>query len=105
MISKLSVGKIFLALLLLAGSNAISFAGDPIKGRSLYENRCAGCHGMDGLPQVVAIPNFKQGQGLMKSDQQLLEFVKKGKGVMPGFKGVLSDTEIRDIIAHVRTFF
>ena len=45
------------------------------------------------------------GQGLMKSDQQLLAFVKKGKLVMPGFNGVLSDEEILDIIAYIRTFF
>jgi cytochrome c6 len=93
---------IFILLLLIAGT---VMAGDPMKGRPLYENRCAGCHGPEGVPQVGSIPNFKMGQGLMKSDQQLLSFVQKGKGVMPGFKGILTDAEIKDIIAHVRTFF
>jgi len=105
MINKLSVVKIFLTLLLLVASTGVVLAGDPMKGHSLYENRCAGCHGENGAPQVTEIPNFKMGQGLMKSDQQLLEFVKKGKGVMPGFKGILTDTEILDILAYVRTFF
>jgi len=103
--SKLSVAKIFLTLLLLVASTSMALAGDPIKGRALYENRCAGCHGMEGLPQVAGIANFKMGEGLMKSDRQLMAFVKKGKGVMPGFNGILTDTEILDIIAHVRTFF
>jgi len=102
---KLSVVRIFLTLLLLAMSTSVVLAGDPMKGRILYENRCAGCHGPDGLPQVAAMPNFKMGEGLMKSDQQLMAFIKKGKGVMPGFNGILTDTEIRDILAHVRTFF
>lgn len=93
---------IFTLLLLATG---VAMAGDPMKGRSIYENRCAGCHGANGLPQVVGVPNFKMGEGLMKPDQQLVDFVKNGKNVMPGFKGVLSDTEIRDVIAHVRTFF
>ena len=98
------VGRSLGFILLLLATSAV-MAGDPMKGRSLYENRCSGCHGMDGSPQVAAIPNFKMGEGLMKPDQQLLAFIQKGKGVMPGFKGVLSDAEIRDVIAHIRTFF
>ena len=93
---------VFILLLLVT---TIVMAGDPIKGRSLYENRCSGCHGMEGTPQVAGIPNFKMGEGLMKPDQHLLTFIQNGKGVMPGFKGVISDAEIRDIIAHIRTFF
>lgn len=105
MMKKPFIAQMFLTLLLLVVSTGFVQAGNPIKGRSLYENRCSGCHGMEGLPQVSEVPNFKMGQGLMKSDQELLAFVKKGRGVMPGFKGILTDDEIRDIIAHVRTFF
>jgi cytochrome c6 len=97
--------QLFLSLFLLAVSTGVVVAGDPVKGRALYEPRCSGCHGLNGLPQVAEVPNFKMGQGLMKSDEELLAFIKKGKGVMPGFKGILTDAEIRDIIAHVRTFF
>lgn len=102
--SKMSFVKILVVLFLLLSTGMV-MAGDPMKGRSLYENRCSGCHGLEGIPQVAAVPNFKMGQGLMKSDQELMDFVKKGKGVMPGFKGILTDAEIRDILAHVRTFF
>jgi len=102
--SKMSFVRCLVVLLLLM-STGVVMAGDPMKGRSLYENRCAGCHGLEGIPQVAAVPNFKMGQGLMKSDQELLAFVKKGKGVMPGFKGILTDTEILDILTHIRTFF
>lgn len=98
------VGRSLVFFLLLLATTVV-MAGDPMKGRSLYDNRCLGCHGVDGTPQVGAIPNFKMGEGLMKSDQQLLTFVRNGKGVMPGFKGVLTDAEIRDVIAHIRTFF
>ena len=98
------IGRSLVFILLLLATSVV-VAGDPMKGRSLYDNRCSGCHGVDGTPQVAAIPNFKMGQGLMKSDQQLLAIIQKGSGVMPGFKGVLSDAEIRDVIAHIRTFF
>ena len=95
----------FMVFILFILSTGIASAGDPMKGSKLYGDRCSGCHGLNGVPQVVGVPNFKMGQGLMKSDQQLLAFVKKGKLVMPGFNGVLSDEEILDIIAYIRTFF
>jgi len=94
-----------LAVLFLLSLTGTAMAGDPMKGRSLYIKHCSGCHGVEGLPQVAEVPNFKMGQGLMQSDQQILAFVKQGKTVMPGFGGVLSDTEILDVIAHIRTFF
>lgn len=80
-------------------------AGDPIKGQKMYEVHCQACHGERGLPQVPYLPNFSMGEGLMKSDMALLTTIKNGAGVMPAFNGILSDTEILDIVAHIRTFF
>jgi len=91
------------SVLMLALS--VSIAGDPAKGRGIYAARCAGCHGVNGLPQVPEVPNFTMGQGLMKSDREVMGFIKKGKTVMPGFEGVLTDEEILDVIAHIRTLF
>lgn len=93
---------IFFVLMLTMGA---AMAGNPAKGRDIYAARCSGCHGPNGLPQVVEIPNFTMGQGLMKSDREIMGFIKKGKSVMPGFEGILTDEEILDVIAHIRTFF
>lgn len=93
---------VFVALMLTMGATV---AGDPAKGRGLYATRCAGCHGPNGLPTMPEIPNFTMGQGLMKSDLEIMSFVKKGKGVMPAFEGVITDEEILDVIAHIRTLF
>jgi mono/diheme cytochrome c family protein len=92
----------FSVLMLAMG---VAMAGDPAKGRGLYATRCAGCHGPNGLPTMPEIPNFTLGQGLMKSDQEIMNFIKKGKGVMPAFAGVITDDEILDVIAHLRTLF
>ena len=94
-----------LVFTLLVMTMGIAMAGDPVKGRTIYSKRCAGCHGANGLPQVPGVPNFSMGEGMMKSDQELMQFVKKGKTVMPGFEGILTDEEILDVIAHVRTLF
>jgi len=93
------------ALAVLLSMGSMANAGDPVKGRGIYEERCSGCHGLNGFPQVPDVPNFSMGQGLMKSDQDIMAFVKRGGTVMPGFKGILTDGEILDVIAHVRTFF
>jgi mono/diheme cytochrome c family protein len=88
-----------LGLMLVSG---LAVAGDPVKGRAIYDLRC---YGPNGIPQVAAIPNFKMGEGLMKPEAQLMSFIKNGKGVMRGFKGVLTDADIRNVIAHIRSFF
>ena len=82
-----------------------AIAGDPAKGRGIYASRCAGCHGANGVPTMPAIPNFTMGQGVMKSDPEIMAFIKKGKAVMPAFEGILTDDEILDVIAHIRTLF
>ena len=104
MLRKMTIVRFFaLALLLL--TLGVAVAGDPAKGRGIYAPRCSGCHGANGLPTVAAVPNFSMGQGLMKSDREIMNFIKKGKNIMPGFEGILTDEEILDVIAHLRTLF
>lgn len=93
------------ALAVLLSMSGLVSAGNPVKGRGMYDEHCSGCHGLKGLPQVPAVPNFSMGQGLMKSDQEIMAYIKQGGTVMPGYKGILTDDEILDIIAHMRTFF
>ena len=104
MTSKMVVIR-FLVFALLMLSMGIAMAGDPVKGRSIYSARCSGCHGENGLPRVPGVPNFTMGEGLMKPDQELMNVIKKGKTVMPGFEGVLTEQEMLDAIAHIRTLF
>lgn len=104
MTSKMSAIR-FLVFTLLMLAMGVAMAGDPVKGRTVYAKRCAGCHGPNGLPQVPGVPNFTMGEGMMKPDHEIMGAIKKGKTVMPGFEGVLTDEEILDVIAHIRTLF
>lgn len=104
MLSNMNIVRL-LVFITLTIALSVAMAGDPAKGRSIYAVRCSGCHGVNGLPTMAAVPNFTIGQGLMKSDQEIIGFIKKGKTVMPGFEGVLTDEEILDVIAHMRTLF
>ncbi len=93
------------ALSLLLFAVGVAHAGDSQRGRQIYIDHCAGCHGLTGLPTMAAVPAFSRGEGVMKPDQELLALIKRGKNVMPGYEGLLTDMEIRDTLAYIRTLF
>jgi len=85
-----------------------------VRGQSVYDLRCAPCHGTDGGgdgPAAVAIspkprnfrdPTFWNG----RTGEQLRLVVKQGKAgtLMPPFEGILSDVEIADVVTYVQHF-
>lgn len=79
------------------------FAADPQQGGKLYVKKCQNCHGSTGLSDLPGLPDFSRSQGLLKSDNDLLNFIRAGQGMMPAFRGLLTDREILDVIAYLRT--
>lgn len=93
------------AALLLGGAN-LAWAGNPFSGKPLYVKHCAGCHGARGESSMLGVPNFSRGEIIISStDPMLVASIRQGKGVMPGYQGLIKDTEILDIIAYLRTLF
>jgi cytochrome c6 len=90
-------------LLLALGSNA-SYAADPGKGATIYSTQCASCHGATGISIMPGAPSFAHGQSLMQPDTTLAASIRNGKNSMPAFRGILSDTDILNVIAYLRTF-
>jgi cytochrome c6 len=82
-----------------------SNASDINLGRSTYQRHCVSCHGVNGSPSMAAAPNFKRGQGLLQSDQSLLQRIQVGKNACPAYRGILDDQQILDVIAYIRTLF
>ena len=89
-----------LAVYFYAG-NAV--AGNPFKGQPLYEQYCVDCHEESGRNWMPTAPDFHKRERLNQVDRAIFSQIKYGKGIMPGFRGVLTDKEIRDVIAHLRT--
>jgi cytochrome c6 len=87
--------------LLLACS--VAQAGDINKGRQLYGSHCAICHGPTGRSTMAGAPNFDRGEGLLRPDSDLLASIRSGKNACPAFRGILSDREILDVVAFLRT--
>ncbi len=92
-----------LTLLLLS---PLSYGAEGAK--SLYTNRCQGCHGPDGKgsPTMAkalqaTIPDLTTKEMGKKPDKELLEALSKGKGKMPPQSG-LSDKELKDLIVYMR---
>jgi cytochrome c6 len=89
------------ALLMLASAPA--WSGDPLHGADLYRQHCSACHGPGGRPVLPTAPDFTQQTTLLKPDLALLASIRRGRGAMPAYDGVLRDTEILDVVAHLRT--
>jgi cytochrome c6 len=95
--------SIFLAFILLALVSGSSYAADPVKGGRFYATQCASCHGATGTSAMPGTPSFAKGERMMQPDMVLMSSIKAGKNAMPAYRGILSDTDILDVIAHLRT--
>jgi mono/diheme cytochrome c family protein len=93
--------KLAAALLLLTCS-AVQ-AGDINKGRQLYASHCAICHGQTGRSTMAGTPNFDRGEGLLRPDADLMASIRNGKNASPAYRGILSDRDILDVVAFMRT--
>lgn len=78
-------------------------AADIGKGAQLYAMHCTSCHGRSGVPVMPGAPNFTRNDGLMRPDFALMASIRTGKNAMPGYVGILKDSEILDVIAYTRT--
>ena len=95
------------AVILLAASIAgPAFAQAP--GADTYKAKCAMCHGADGLAATpmgknMKILSFKAPAMLKAPDAQFIASTKNGKGKMPAYNGKLTDAQIKDVVAYIRT--
>lgn len=91
--------------------------GDLERGAALHLKDCADCHGVDGKANVIVMhmdqaPKDQSDPAYMKTlpDEYLYLAICKGglavgkNGVMPAWGDVLSDQEIKDLVAQIRSF-
>lgn len=84
--------------------------GDPVSGREIYANTCIRCHGIDGQgargTNLVPPPADLSSPAVQdRLDGTLFRRIHEGKPntAMGAWKHVLSDDEIWDVLAYVRT--
>lgn len=91
--------------------------GDANRGAALHREHCAECHGPDGKAEVIVmhmdVPPKDQSNaaymGTLPDEFLYLAICRGGEAVgrnfiMPAWGSVLSDPDIRDLVAFIRTF-
>lgn len=78
-------------------------------GRTIYTANCLSCHGNPGRNNFLRSLNPQPGDPASEeyqsnSDGEIFYKVSEGRGQMPGFKNVLSQTDIWNVVSYVRTF-
>src|SRR5262245_38241458 len=88
-------------LLFVLPSAPMAWAQDAAKaGAEVYETNCSSCHG-ERLTNAGGMPDLRQ---LKPEDKAKFETtVNEGKGQMPSWNGILSDEEIGQIWAYIRS--
>jgi len=69
-------------------------------GRVTYEKHCVACHGADkkGVgPTIPTLVDLKD----RRSETEVLDKIRQGGGMMPGYKGVLTEREERGVLAYL----
>lgn len=94
-----------LAILSLYG--IIALCGLPASGQDVaanYKEKCAMCHGKDGQGGKMGTKAFASAEVQALSDAELTAAISKGKPPkMPAYEGKITDAEIKDLVAYVRS--
>jgi mono/diheme cytochrome c family protein len=87
--------------------------GDPNRGKGIYEQSCARCHGVTGAgdgpdaSRLVVRPADLRSPGmLLKSDLELLRSIAYGVAFSPmhEWRDQMKDQEMWDVVQYIRTF-
>jgi mono/diheme cytochrome c family protein len=86
--------------------------GEPDKGKAAYERLCSACHGTQGkgdgpAGQMIRPPaaDLTSSKVKGKPDAELFQTIQNGRPPTPmaAFKGQLSDQQIHDVVAYIRS--
>jgi cbb3-type cytochrome c oxidase subunit III len=113
------VVSIFVAIQAPGAASQTAQSGES-RGKALYETHCVECHGASGdgnsSPAGLLTPrprDFTSGKykirttetGSIPTDDDLIRSVREGLNgsAMPGWRGLLSDGDIREVVDYVKT--
>jgi cytochrome c6 len=93
------------AMLLACGVMAVcSCSAAAQDAAATYRAKCAVCHGADGKGGKMGTKDFASPDIQGMTDAQLAEVITKGKAPkMPAFGDKLKDSDIKDLVAYIRT--
>jgi mono/diheme cytochrome c family protein len=114
----LRVSVVILALLMIGGCDVerrksdaeLGLTPQQADGRRLYDNYCDRCHepyssrGKKGpsMKRVFKRPYLSL-SGLPANDDRMMDIIKFGRAKMEGFNQVMTDQQIKDLLAYLHT--
>jgi len=77
-------------------------------GEKTYKAKCAMCHGLDGSGATPAGKSTKardlcSDEVKKETDAEWTDITTKGKNKMPSFEKKLTEAEVKDVIAYMRS--
>ena len=77
-------------------------------GESTFKAKCAMGHGADGLAsgtmvKMMKIPSVKSPDFKKLTESEMVAATTNGKAKMPAYKGKLTDPQIKEVVAYMRT--
>lgn len=108
------VGFLLMVVACAPENSAETVEVDPSRGAELYSQNCQSCHGdaTGGSPTDFPPPHNAQGHTWHHGDCDLIEWTLNGKPkfgatgtTMPAFADQLSEADVRDILAHIKTWW
>ena len=103
---KVLSGIALLASLCLVGS--IARAQDVANGEKVYKAKRASCHGPDGKGETAAgkttkARNLCSADVKNEADAAWTDIILKGKNKMPAYDKKITDAEVKDVSAYMRS--
>lgn len=100
--------KKYALIMMLVLTAAFTAVASAQSAADTYKSKCAMCHGADGSASTPAGKAMKtipvtDPQFTKASDAELFAITKNGKGKMPAYGGKLTDVQIKELIAHMRS--
>ena len=101
-------GFIFLLLVALLLAPLAARAADANDGATSFKAKCAMCHGADAAGKTVmgeklGIKDLRSAEVQKQSDADLAQIISKGKNKMPAYEGKLSNDQVQNVVAYIRT--
>lgn len=86
-------------------------SGSAAKGKDVFDEKCSICHFADsdakkigpGLKGLSKRGTFSVKSDVKVTDDNLKNWIENGDSLMPPFKDVLDQQQIKDVIAYVKT--
>jgi len=77
-------------------------------GAAVYKSKCAGCHSPDGsgsgpAGKAMHLRDLGSAEVQKQTDAELIAITANGKGTMPGYKGKLTDDQIKQVVSFIRS--